>query len=438
MSEIGASLLQLSGNYTNESNSFIPENLAIGYKTYNFNVNNELIINTSPIYDKIIPECIILSNNGYTHSLFFFQTYINPLTLNFTIDNKNILKIPLNLLWNLKSPEIFDNKLYLQIPFDMFFGKIHLCGLRDNVVKFSIEYSNIHLAGNNSMNIYQTQPINFELLCKTYSIDQRNIGSYVDISNNSIQQISSIQINVLNNINGHEFRIKTNRFRGFIKGFFIESTNIFNCLQEITFYTNQFIRFQYNPYLIKQKCIKINSDMIYFPFNFEEQYENNCNSSYRGSINFDGIESHFLNLKFLHRIPNIRIYALSKNNYTQIDGIFNIQNMYTSFNSYENFDSHNLTPIDELIRPFIQRDMPYVSQLLNRKIEEQDNNTCPIEQTEIQPNQRYMLCCKCQNCYNEYSIIEWFVRQNNSDLNKTCPTCREIWSDYNVYINNHF
>jgi hypothetical protein len=454
MSEIGASLLQLAGNQTNEMNSFISENIAIGYKTYDFNPNNELIINNPPIFDKIKPECVILSvNNDYHSNLIFFKTYINPLLLNFTIDNRNILKIPLALLWNLNDPEIINNKLHLKIPFDMFFGNINLCGLQNYEIKFTIDYSCINLAGNNSMNIYHAQQMNFALLCRTYSIDQRNLRFHVDISNNSIQQISSIQINDLDNVNNDEFRVRTNRFRGFIKGFFIESTNIFEYLQEIKFYTNQFIRFHYDLYLIREKCVKISDDMIYFPFNSEELYENNTNSSYRGSINFDGIEGHFLNLKFLHRRQKVRVYALSKNNYNQRDGIFNIQNMYNNFNLYEDFNTHPLTPIDYLIQPFVQRAMSQenysllnsgpvydvslndTSQVLNRKIVEQDQNTCPIQQTEIQENERYMLCSSCRNCYNEYAIISWFVSCNAYNRTITCPTCRSEWSDHNVYIN---
>jgi hypothetical protein len=455
MSEIGGSILQLSGNQLHEMNSYIPENIAIGYKTYTFNNNNELNINNPPIFDIIKPECLILSvNNNYHSNLIFFQTYINPLTLNFTIGTRDIVKIPLALLWNLIIPEIISDKLYLQIPFDMFFGNINLCGLQNYEVKFAIDYSCIHLAGNNNMNIYHAQPMNFELLCRTVSIDQRNI----DVSNNSIQKISSIQINALNNLNSDEFRIRTNRFHGFIKGFFIESVRIFEYLQEIKFYTNQFIRFHYDQYLIREKCLKISDDMIYFPFNSEELFENNTNSSYRGSINFDGIESHFLNLKFLHRRQKVRVYALSKNNYNQRDGIFNIlNNMYNSFNLYENFDTHPLTPINDLIEPFIERDIVRnmdfldagpiydaslndthcISLVLNRKIGEQDHNTCPIQDTEIRENERYMLCSSCRHCYNEYAIITWFVSCNTYNRSITCPTCRSDWRDHNVYINAH-
>jgi hypothetical protein len=195
--------------------------------------------------------------------------------------------------------------------------------------------------------------------------------------------------------------------------------------------------------------------MYYFPFNSQKLYEDISNDSYSGAINFNILDYSFLNLKFSNIQETVSVYGLNQNIYIQRDGIINIQNMNTSFNICENFITHNLTPIDELIRSFIERNIaiqnsgldithinessfnniPYVSQVLNRKIEGEDNNTCPIEHTEIQPNQRYMLCSNCKNCYNEYAMISWVINCNNNNRSVTCPTCRENWSDFNVYIN---
>ena len=145
MSENGALSIQLTANQLHDiENSFISENMAVGYKTFNFNPNYEFEINLNERYDEILPECLILSINNYENSnLVFFKIYIDPLVLNFTIGNRNILKIPLAILWNLNKPEIIDNKLYLQLPFDLFFGKINLCGLPNDRIKFNIDYSNL-------------------------------------------------------------------------------------------------------------------------------------------------------------------------------------------------------------------------------------------------------------------------------------------------------
>ena len=98
MSEIGSLLLQLAGNRNTLINPFRTGNIAIGYKKFDFSVNHDLHINTHGMYDKIKPECIILTiNDNFDTNLVFFQTYITHLVFNFNIDNRNILKIPLSL-----------------------------------------------------------------------------------------------------------------------------------------------------------------------------------------------------------------------------------------------------------------------------------------------------------------------------------------------------
>jgi hypothetical protein len=78
----------------------------------------------------------------------------------------------------------------------------------------------------------------------------------------------------------------------------------------------------------------------------------------------------------------------------------------------------------------------YVSQTLHRFIEDENRNTCPITQISIREGERYMLCVGCENCYNEMVLIQWFQSLNNNNRVRTCPMCREIWRNYNVYINS--
>jgi hypothetical protein len=446
MSEIGGLLLQITGNRENEIHSLIPQNIAMGYNTYDFNMNNEIDLNMYPLQDEILPECIILSGMNHNNDLSYLERYMHLLTFMFTIGDVTIVKIPFSFLWNLEQPIIMENKVYLKIPFHMFFGNVRVCGLTNYIIKFSIEYSNINY---NSQMYYHQHHVTFSLLCKTFFYGE-NIR--FDTSNNCIQQINSIQLNTLHNESSDEFRIRTNRFRGFVKGFFIESPNVFETMRDIKFFTNQFVRFHYDAYLIRQKCVKISDSIMYFPFHPDmyfpfHPFHNNTNRSYVGSINFDGIENHFLNLQFSNARQQVRVYALSKNNYSLMNRIFVMRNIFVNFHVYETFETHPLTPIEHLLEPFFQQniahydvsfnDMPYISQTLYRKICEQDQNICPIRQTEIQENERYMLCDQCKNCYNEISLIQWFEHcNNNNGARITCPTCRSIWTNYNVYINS--
>jgi hypothetical protein len=440
MTDLHSLRLQLSSNTENDTS-----NIAFGYKSFGFNVNNVLNINENAVGDIIQPEYIILHMNN-PYNLSYIKSYVSCLNLRFKINGNNILYIPLQLLWNIETPEIVINKLFIPLHFDIFFGDIHTCGLRNNQVEFSIEYLN------NSNQVFNIDFSGFSLLCKVCCVTDNRLQYIQDISNNFIQQVSIIQLK--NDVGSSEFRIRTNNFTGLVKGFFIEATDI-DSLEEVHFYTNQFVRFYFEKYLIRQKFVKINENMYYFPFNSEKSYNDRSQASYNGAINFNTFEYSFLNLKFSTIQEKVSIYGLNKNIYNQRHEVVSIQNMNSSFNLYERIMTNYLPPIEDLIQPFIQRDIelqnnvldvahindpsfndiPYISQVLNRKIGENDNNTCPIEQIEIQPNERYMLCSNCKNCYNEYAMINWFVNCNSNNRVVTCPTCRETWSDHNVYIN---
>jgi hypothetical protein len=431
-------------------NSIYSQNISTGYKKFEF-YNNLITIGRFHNFEtKITPECLIftIANNSDSNNLHVLKNFICPLKLHFCIGTNEILKIPLSFLWNLKEPKIIGRKLYLSIPFSLFFGDIHLCGLLQQSITFSLENFNEdaihHVTG-------------YHLLCKTFLAHARDELQYMDSSNNLIQQISSLHVKVEVDNQGaqsNEFRIRTNIFRGLIKGFFIEA-NLINGLDEIQFYMNHIIRVDYDKYMIENMCVKINERMIYMPFNNNIAYDNRGYNCYAGSINIDRIDNSFINLKFNGFRKQVRIHALSINIYDQQGGIGSIYFANPMPHMVQDFSYHTLTPIEALLQPYRNlhmsidgpifdaslNDVPlhavsYVSQTLHRLIEDEDRNSCPITQISIGAGERYMLCEGCKNCYNEMSVIQWFQSLNNNNRQRTCPTCREIWRDYNVYINS--
>ena len=261
--------------------------------------------------------------------------------------------------------------------------------------------------------------------------------------------MSSIKVDVdLNNENttSNEFRIRTNMFRGFIKGFFLEANKIYETLDKLDFYMNDCLRINFDKYMIQNMCVKINENMIYVPFNSESTYDSRLYNSFVGSLNIDTLEHSFLNLKFAVSLKKVNVYALNMNIYSQENGAGFLTYNYPMHNFIQDFCTHTLRPIEELLRQYVFRFEPvnidaslnYVSQTLLRSIVDEDRIICPIRQTPIQSGERYMLCIGCQNCYNEYDIIQWFVRQSSQNMEQTCPTCRQLWSDYNVYIHSIF
>jgi hypothetical protein len=419
------------------------QNIATGYTKFEFQNNLITIGRFNNFETKITPECLIfnIANNSGANNLDRLKHFICPLKLHFCIGTNEILKIPLSFLWNLKEPIIIGHKLYLSIPFSLFFGDIHLCGLLQQSITFSLE----------NFNEDEIQYVTgYHLLCKTFLVHARDEARYMDSSNNLIQQISSIHVKVDMDNQGaqsNEFRISTNMFRGLIKGFFIEA-NLINCLDEIQFYMNDRIRVDYDKYMIENVCVKINERMIYMPFNNNISYDNRGYNCYAGSINIDRIDNSFINLKFNGLRQQVRIHALSINMYDQRGGVGTIHFTNPMHHMVQDFSYHTLTPIEVLLQTYrnVHLDGPvfdaslndvslgYVSQTLHRLIEDEDRNMCPITQNPIGTGERYMLCSACLNCYNEMSLIEWFQSLNNNNRSRTCPTCREIWRDYNVYI----
>jgi len=434
-------------------NSMYSQNIATGYKKYEFQNNSIIISRHNNFETKITPECLIfnIANNSGA-ILERLKQLIFPLELHFCIGTMEILKIPLSFLWNLKEPEIIGRKLYLSIPFSLFFGDIHLCGLDQQSITFHLQ---------RTINENMIQYISgYHLLCKTFLTYAMDESRYTDSSNNMVQQLSSVHVKVdMENQGTHsnEFRIRTNMFRGLVKGFFISANHI-NDLQEIKFYINAAIRIDYDKYMIQNMCTKINTHMIYLPLNTDIAYDNRGYNSYIGSINIDRIDSSFLNLKFSSPRNQIRIHALTTNIYNQRGGIGAIQFAYPMHHMVQDFSYHTLISIEELLQPY--RNSPissafidgpifntalndsnndasgnYISQVLHRIIEDEERNTCPISQLPIQVDERYMLCTGCVNCYNERDLIQWFQNQTAYNRPNTCPSCRERWRDYNVYIN---
>ena len=461
--------VQIDANDDNYYINYIPSNVAYGYKKYLFEDKYLNLSNHNDDFTKLIPECIIftISPDFNITSIDSLKSVVSNTILIFKVNSTIILKIPLQLLWNLKMPKIIGHKLYLFLPFEIFFGDINMFQIVQNDITFRLVPNT---------DVEDSCITNYNLLCKTFLAHNSVINYYRDFSDNIIQQISSVSVSV--NLNdpletSNEFRIRTTIFSGFIKGFFIETEQI-DELYEIQFFINNFVRINYDMYLIQEKCVKISENMIYIPFNNECLYNSKSFISYIGSLNIDRIDYSFLNLKFLTQKQNVRIYALNMNvlSNSNTNNTLSLRNSYSINHLIEDFNFHTLMPIEDLMHLFNYfnlsstlflsnrtnipintpinipinmngsiydaslNDIPYISRVLYRSIHDNERNMCHITQNTIQINERYMLCNQCQNCYNVNAIMEWLKSLHENNRSTTCPSCRQIWQDYNVYINS--
>ena len=425
---ITGSIIQLSLNERGELRN-IYQNVAVDYQTYNFeDYNLTLSRNT----DKIIPEYLILNLHDGNTTLETLFNYSRNIYINFKIGTQTLLNIPLSILWNLKEPEIYDNKLYLQIPFEMFFGDIRIVGLQFHEVTFNImNYINLtnYVSG-------------YSLICKTYTGDSQYRRQNTDTSNCCIQQISSLQVNVsLDNPErvSNEFIIKTNTFPGFSKGFFIESNNISE-LNELQFYIYDVIRINYNRFMIRNKCQRINANMIFMAFNPDRKYSERSFNSFIGSINLSEITQLTLKLNFDTPRTSVKIYSINMSDYIQSRSeIITSQNIINT-HLIEDFVRHSLAHIerqtvnDIRINTILEDNVnTSIDELIvdigiNRFIPE-ERKTCGINLEEISTEEKYMSCVECLNNFKEQPIRTWLTQR------RTCPSCRSNWCDFNVYIN---
>jgi len=459
---INGSIMQLSLNQRGETtNTYglrnIYTNVAVDFQTYNFE-NYKLTLSRN--VDKVLPEYLILNLRDNNITLDIIYNYGRNIYINFQIGNQTLLNIPLSILWNLKEPEICDNKLYLKIPFAMFFGDIYIAGLQFREVTFT-------LVNHTNLTNYVSD---YSLLCKTYIGDSQYRRNSLDTSCCCIQQISSLQVNVsLDNLESvsDEFRIKTNLFPGFSKGFFIESNGISE-LNEIQFYINGETRINYNRFMIRNKCERINSNMIFFPFNPDISYNERSFNSFVGSINLSEITQSTLKLNFDTPRASVKIYSINMSGYTQSRSEITTSQNIINTHLIEDFTRHSLTQIERIeiyqivndirANTIIENDVNtiqysnnnysgmsgpnyYFNSSTNNSIEDlivdiginrfipAEKKICGITLEEIQTVQKYMSCLECGNNFNEISIKIWLTNS------RTCPSCRSNWCDFNVYIN---
>jgi hypothetical protein len=359
-------------------------------------------LNISDIYNLIYPEFLEIkfSNDDYLTDYNQIYRILNTIHLTVKINGFYVFNIPLKFLLHFNKYEIYEDKFYLDLSFNLFIDTL------------LIPMSLTHLHPSFELLNINSDIISCGLVIKT-------IYSFPPISNireNVFQYISSIQ---LNNINGSYFEHKL-PFNGIIKGLFIECENVddINLLKIIL---NDQIKTSYNTFLIRKNCIKINDKLLYYPFNSYKKYNDLSNISFEGSVNFNKIENVKLILNFTKNINILTIYALGSNIIKYEENNCNLIFNYDFINKHiiQNYGETTIIP-------------PYGETIIYKLIINENKKTCNINLEEIKVESRYMNCVYCNNNFNEKSLKDWL------DVKKKCPLCREKWLDYSIYINSNF
>lgn len=434
-------------------------NYATGTKLLDFPETNN-VLRLSRDFDGYCPQTLVIHLNPGQNSYFSDTEYINTVCNLFNniriimfISGNPVLQFTFSLLHELTPLVKYGNKMYLSIPFNHFFDKIDMNILRYSNIDFCIEDS--HDVINYSHK--------FSLISKVYIHEETQRHNHANNDNNGrkfIQQIGSLSITVPYNssVSKRSFHFHTSVLFGQTKGFLIQG-NISD-LTAIKFYVNNIVRFDYDAFLISTACIKLSDNLIYMPFNEITNFLDKNVNAFAGSINLSQLQSSSMSLQFLNDQTKFTVHNIYSNYFRHRDGLgaLCLNGRPVLINRLANFLPsvepiyHNPTLLDisgnyilsgtglsgTLNTGTVTVEEPgyfipaghQIYQLINPQ-----RNICNISHDEIGPGHFYMCCANCNNHFLESSLKQWLRQRSGSS--RTCPMCREVWTNYNIYLNQH-
>jgi hypothetical protein len=428
MSRGNAAIMNLIAT-NNFENDIGLKSIAYEYETFD-NINDYIGnsdtditgIKIQRITDVVFPEYLEFTLNNSNYSTEEFITELKKSTLKLYLSS-NCFEFPLNLLINLNKPTYCDNKVYIKTSFNIFFGDLPLIAVGIPEVFFTLNNYN------NLSRFIERVGIICELIF-LHTEERRALA--INEFKRLYQELTWVEYDIRNirNINNaYKFHIDFPRVS---KGFFIECEEINNLSGiQLNFDipgNNNNQRFYLNKFLIQTKCVKINENMIYFPFNSRKSYTDTSVQSYEGGTNFCRINDVTLLLKFNEPINNIKIYNLGSNllKKTENRGTHVAYNNTFFNNGLRNYESQNYSFEYYYWGGKKQSLIQYIDPIIKQIGE---NITCAITCEDIGVGAKYLSCHQCNNNFSEVEIKKWIEKK------KTCPTCRVGWDNFQIYIN---
>ena len=97
-------------------------------------------------------------------------------------------------------------------------------------------------------------------------------------------------------------------------------------------------------------------------------------------------------------------------------------------NTYINTPTYTSGSISEIVINYPIPTGSFIFQVINP-----ERNICNITHDEIAADHQYMTCSNCHIHFLETALKRWL--RHRSPATRTCPTCRELWTNFDVYIN---
>jgi hypothetical protein len=229
-------------------------------------------------------------------------------------------------------------------------------------------------------------------------------------------------------------------------------------LVSLKFYINNNIRIDYNRFLIQSSCVRITNKLLYMPLNDSNNFTERNIEAFSGAINLSNLENFIMRLQFSSGQRKVVIHNIYFNYLRYSNGMGGLLFNHTPNFIENSIEDHPIEPIIGNVPNVNMLDMSgnfivqntgtsghtggptipifYPIQTGNTiyLVINVDRSTCNISHEEIEHTDRYMSCSFCSNNFIESAIKQW-LRQTVGD-SRTCPTCRRIWLNYNIYINS--
>ena len=419
-------------NTTNITNNLLPNIATEIFANIMQKLNNNTYkINQQRYSDIILPEYLVFEFVDNISVDDFMDVVIKDTSFRVEIGGHQIWNIPLYLCANLNKPKKIGNKkISLKLSFDMLISGI-------DVVALQLYEINYYL---NNINYLQYNDLeNISVVVK---------GTYIDtpIRQQIAQQPHETLIQQIQykgeEIHTSLYMVGLN-FNNLTKGYFIEG-NI-DLITNFELLLNGHIRWKYDETLLSLYAKRISDNLIYIPFNTDnlDNYKLPAEdrTSYIGSLNSSRIDNTVMNFIFSENYHyqggnQIKIYALSaekfRYGYTNGGGSGLGTAMLSNGSDYININNNinnNIITTSTQIHEISSLDE---WEIINKLINLDRNNECPISLSPFNDNDKYCMCSTC-NCNFSYDAFkDWIIEAPH----KVCPTCRSQWTELVVYVNN--
>lgn len=451
-------LLQLAAN----QNLINMQNISEENVSLLFNNRNNLIIQRNCDICKI-KHLVIKFNNNFNITTQNYKELIKNIKLEIVGGGSTLLNIPIDLLCEITNPIINNNKLIIFIQ-NYFNFDIILAALQYHEVRLNIIYNDNYLREN----------INTVELLATYVYhDLEYRRRLVENEHNIlIQQLNMTEFT--SNMQNTRFRLNDN---GFTKGYFIY-TNV-NNINQLSLRLNGHDRFVYDETMITMFCNKINDNLLYVPFIYNEtpNFMNNTTESYIGSLYSSRVD----NVEMIFRFNNTNnqrsyIYSVNSESLRIGNGMIGISNSSMLRNNVNTNvgNNNNTNPIGNnvgnvgnvgnvngninpiVIGNSVGNTIGNINSIASNVIftnfpttrpnnnvttwtEEtkpiNDRNAeCPISYIEFTLSCKYCCCSICNTNFDKNTLTDYFASLNTNT--KKCPMCRSIWTNYVIYTND--